>query len=187
MLFLLSVFWDTDFPRNSMFCSCVFHVFLLLHLQCPFIDEYILALHNKIRTKPVDFSEMWVRLSRPISLLHFINRDSGDAPAATSSPQLLSLFSLWLPSSNLHLQLQNRFYSPLQLQIAPTKIWTVLRSSQSLSQCQHKVNVKRMWSKQALRKKKQRGTSSLDTHWLLCFPYLPFFPTVKEKQGGPVG
>uniref|UniRef100_A0A3B4YDL7 Calcium/calmodulin-dependent protein kinase kinase 1, alpha a n=1 Tax=Seriola lalandi dorsalis TaxID=1841481 RepID=A0A3B4YDL7_SERLL len=25
--------------------------------KCPFIDEYILALHNKIRTKPVDFSE----------------------------------------------------------------------------------------------------------------------------------
>ncbi|XP_022061680.1 calcium/calmodulin-dependent protein kinase kinase 1 isoform X1 [Acanthochromis polyacanthus] len=25
--------------------------------KCPFIDEYILALHNKIRTKPVDFPE----------------------------------------------------------------------------------------------------------------------------------
>ncbi|KAK2879791.1 calcium/calmodulin-dependent protein kinase kinase 1 isoform X2 [Channa argus] len=25
--------------------------------KCPFIDDYILALHNKIRTKPVDFSE----------------------------------------------------------------------------------------------------------------------------------
>ncbi|XP_035985313.1 calcium/calmodulin-dependent protein kinase kinase 1 isoform X2 [Fundulus heteroclitus] len=25
--------------------------------KCPFIDEYILALHNKIKTKPVDFSE----------------------------------------------------------------------------------------------------------------------------------
>ncbi|KAF3706697.1 Calcium/calmodulin-dependent protein kinase kinase 1 [Channa argus] len=26
--------------------------------KCPFIDDYILALHNKIRTKPVDFSEI---------------------------------------------------------------------------------------------------------------------------------
>ncbi|XP_038563417.1 calcium/calmodulin-dependent protein kinase kinase 1 isoform X3 [Micropterus salmoides] len=26
--------------------------------KCPFIDEYILALHNKIRTKPVDFPEI---------------------------------------------------------------------------------------------------------------------------------
>ncbi|KAK5620737.1 Calcium/calmodulin-dependent protein kinase kinase 1 [Crenichthys baileyi] len=25
--------------------------------KCPFIDEYILALHNKIKTKPVDFPE----------------------------------------------------------------------------------------------------------------------------------
>ncbi|XP_028323332.1 calcium/calmodulin-dependent protein kinase kinase 1-like isoform X2 [Gouania willdenowi] len=25
--------------------------------KCPFIDEYILALHNKIRSKPVDFPE----------------------------------------------------------------------------------------------------------------------------------
>lgn len=32
-------------------------VFPPLSVQCPFIDEYILALHNKIRTKPVEFPE----------------------------------------------------------------------------------------------------------------------------------
>lgn len=42
-----------------MYLLCVFHfLFPLPHLQCPFIDEYILALHNKIRTKPVEFPEM---------------------------------------------------------------------------------------------------------------------------------
>lgn len=46
---------------NSMCPPCVFFFcspsFFLLHLQCPFIDEYILALHNKIRTRPVEFPE----------------------------------------------------------------------------------------------------------------------------------
>ncbi|PWA22808.1 hypothetical protein CCH79_00002194, partial [Gambusia affinis] len=30
---------------------------ITLYCFCPFIDEYILALHNKIKTKPVDFPE----------------------------------------------------------------------------------------------------------------------------------
>ncbi|CAB1316857.1 unnamed protein product, partial [Coregonus sp. 'balchen'] len=30
----------------------------LLFMQCPFIDEYILVLHNKIRTKCVEFPEL---------------------------------------------------------------------------------------------------------------------------------
>lgn len=29
----------------------------LFVLQCPFIDEYILGLHNKIKSKPVEFPE----------------------------------------------------------------------------------------------------------------------------------
>lgn len=59
LLFVSVVFSDIG-PVQQSSCMCVlvvFTSFLLLFLQCPFIDEYILALHNKIRTKPVEFPE----------------------------------------------------------------------------------------------------------------------------------
>lgn len=35
-------------------------IYLMLSVlfQCPFYDEYIVALHNKIKSKPVEFPEM---------------------------------------------------------------------------------------------------------------------------------
>nr|XP_057943761.1 calcium/calmodulin-dependent protein kinase kinase 1 isoform X1 [Doryrhamphus excisus] len=43
---------------HLMYLSCVWPPFSAPRLQCPFIDEYIMALHNKIRTRPVDFPEI---------------------------------------------------------------------------------------------------------------------------------
>lgn len=102
LLFVLVVFRDTDFlwhSSNAVYLPCVFH---LLHLQCPFIDEYILALHNKIRTKLVDFPETWVHLLRS-SLSSILLKET-----ATSSPQLLSLSSPLAISSSAS-QSQNHF------------------------------------------------------------------------------
>eukprot|EP00064_Thunnus_orientalis_P005336 superscaffoldBa00000516_g5350 len=42
--------------------------------KCPFIDEYILALHNKIRTKPVDFPEIGLKRLRGCVESSFIKR-----------------------------------------------------------------------------------------------------------------
>lgn len=43
---MLSGVWDAWQLENRWFV-----------FQCPFIDEYILALHNKIKNKPVEFPE----------------------------------------------------------------------------------------------------------------------------------
>ena len=36
---------------------CLFCLTFPMLLQCPFIDEYILVLHNKIRSKSVEFPD----------------------------------------------------------------------------------------------------------------------------------
>lgn len=54
--------------RNN---SLPFFFFPPHYPQCPFIDENILALHNKIRTKPVEFPERWVHFLHPSRMLHF--------------------------------------------------------------------------------------------------------------------
>lgn len=33
------------------------HLILFVLSQCPFYDEYIVSLHNKIKNKPVEFPE----------------------------------------------------------------------------------------------------------------------------------
>jgi hypothetical protein len=45
------------FTKLYFRAALTYCLFCLTLLQCPFIDEYILVLHNKIRSKSVEFPD----------------------------------------------------------------------------------------------------------------------------------
>ena len=45
--------------------------FPLLYSQCPFMDERILSLHQKIKTQPVDLPEQWAQHSYTKTNIHY--------------------------------------------------------------------------------------------------------------------
>lgn len=120
LYFVLSV-WKVDdciwFSNNLLY---------VLSLQCPFIDEYILALHNKIKTKPVDFPEKWAHL------IHFFLKKM---PVPFYPPFVhnwnIFFFDIFIsfashPQRLFFLSLSFLFFS---LQIATTGIWKAFSTS----------------------------------------------------------